>query len=76
MASINDVFNELTAVNANLGLIHADGIAGLLALRCRRQYQRHFVHRHALQQGRRGAQRRGIPHLLAPVAAAWLRTLA
>lgn len=27
MASINDVFNELTAVNANLGLIHADGIA-------------------------------------------------
>lgn len=27
MASINDVFNELQAVNGNLGLIHADGIA-------------------------------------------------
>ena len=27
MASINDVFNELQAVNTNLGLIHADGIA-------------------------------------------------
>ena len=27
MASINDVFNELQAVNSNLGLIHADGIA-------------------------------------------------
>lgn len=27
MASINDVFNELTQVNSNLGLIHADGIA-------------------------------------------------
>lgn len=27
MASINDVFNELTTVNANLGLLHADGIA-------------------------------------------------
>lgn len=27
MASINDVFNALTAVNSNLGLIHADGLA-------------------------------------------------
>jgi hypothetical protein len=27
MASINDVFTELTQVNSNLGLIHADGIA-------------------------------------------------
>jgi hypothetical protein len=27
MASINDVFNELQAVNTNLGLLHADGIA-------------------------------------------------
>lgn len=27
MASINDVFSELQAVNGNLGLIHADGIA-------------------------------------------------
>jgi hypothetical protein len=27
MASINDVFEELQAVNTNLGLIHADGIA-------------------------------------------------
>ena len=27
MASINDVFNELQAVNNTLGQIHADGIA-------------------------------------------------
>jgi hypothetical protein len=27
VASINDVFNQLQAVNTNLGLIHADGIA-------------------------------------------------
>lgn len=27
MASINDVFNELQAVNGNLGVIHGDGIA-------------------------------------------------
>ena len=31
MASINDVFNELQAVNTNLGNIHADGIAEINA---------------------------------------------
>jgi hypothetical protein len=32
MASINDVFNQLTQVNSNLGLIHNDGLAETSAI--------------------------------------------